>query len=289
MIDKIPNIYDSLYKDVLPFYVGENNFLVSIKNQIIVISRNGVSHSFIKGIPGELVRTMVVLNGRIFAFSGRVDNPSMPVAKETILFSCLPDGTERKVHISTLRRKKQNIFDKQKAFDVSDLFTDEKQQRLFFVCGGAIGGLWEFDPATKKYIKHIKFANSLYAWGMQDKNKLYIASDFHNYYSFDLNTNQTNFIFYAGPSIKHLKTKPQFYRKLFLRPPFFIQNEQMWVNRNGAKFFPLNKPINMQYIYGLQYGRSVPVSPHPDGRSVLIASKDSIYKITPPEILEIKE
>jgi hypothetical protein len=63
----------------------------------------------------------------------------------------------------------------------------------------------------------------------------------------------------------------------------------MWVNRNGAKFFPLNKPINMQYIYGLQYGRTIPVIPHPDGRSVLIASKDSIYKITPPEIPEIKE
>ena len=283
-IDKVLNIYDSLYKDLLPFYVGKKNFLVSTKNQIIVISRDGTSHSFIKGIPGELVRTMVVLNGRIFAFSGRVDNPSMPTAKETILFSCLPNGSDRKVHISTLRRKKQNIFDKQKAFDVSDLFTDEKQQRIIFVCAGAIGGLWEFDPATKKYKKYIKFANSLFAWGMKDKNKLYIVSDFHNYYIFDLNTKQANFVFSPYGSIKKLKIKPQFYKKMFwARPPFLVQNKRIWFNGVMTISFFLNKQIDIQYIYDLQHSRRIPVLPHPDGRSVLIATKNSIFKITPPK------
>jgi hypothetical protein len=284
-LDEIPNIYDSLYKDVLPFHVGKNNFLVGIKNQIIVISRNGVSHSFIKGIPGELIRTMVVLNGRIFAFAGKYSHPGFSVSNQTTLFSCLLNGSSRKIHISTSRREKKNIFDKQSPFIVSDLFTNEKHQKILFACTGAIGGLWEFDPLKGKYIRHIKLDNSCHIWAMKNKKKLYVSNS-SDYYIFDLNTKQANFVFYSGPSIKHLKTKPQFYRKLFLRPPFFIQNEQMWVNRNGTKFFPLNKQINMQYIYGLQYGRAIPVIPHPDGRSVLIASKDSIYKITPPEIKE---
>jgi len=262
----------------LKFYVGKNYFLVFIKDQIICIPRNGDSHFIIKDIPGDEVMAMTMFNGRIFAFSGKVTTRSYSQhIQETILFSCKPDGSDRKIHISTLRRTKQTLFDKQKPFIVSGLFADEKKHRLLFSCMGPVGGLWEFYPSTGKYKNYIDFYRSYYSWSMKYKDKLYVT-DKNKYYIFDLKSNRSDFIFYKFKSTKHLKQKPQFTGQwLHIHPPFFVRNKKLWYGGYRIGFISLDKQVEDHYIFDMRGGDILPL---PDGHSVLSYSNDWFYKIT---------
>jgi hypothetical protein len=285
--NNIPMNRGSLFNRKLAFYIRDKYFLISNTEQILCIPRNGGAHSVIKDIPGKQIRDIVMFKNRIFAFAGRENRNGRVFAKETILFSCLPDGSDRRIHISTLRRDKKNFFDKQKPFIVSNLFVDKKNQRLLFVCRKPIGGLWEFDPFSGKYKNHIDFSTSYSSWGTKLKDKLYVTGGSNNsdYYIFDLISNKVDFIFYKWKSTRHLKQKPKFYANIMINSAvFFAREDQLWCGSWGINFISLNKKkIHLQYVFNLQGNRNGSVFPYPDGRSVWTVFRNSIYKITAPK------
>ena len=92
-----------------PFYVNDDFFIIGGTERITIISRNDSKISCIDDLPAIFVHSLTLFNNRLYAFVGAF-------RKMNILFSCKLDGNDRKVHISTLRRDKQNIFDGRNTF-----------------------------------------------------------------------------------------------------------------------------------------------------------------------------
>ena len=143
----------------------------------MVVPRDNSPCLIIKDLPAKRIHRLAVLDGRIYAFVNN-KNYRNNEQTETILFSCSFNGTERKINISTLRRKKQNFFDKQKPFKIANLFVDEKNKRLLFVCGAPIAGLWEFYVETGKHKSTLLSINQYLAYGVEEiKNLLLMVQN----------------------------------------------------------------------------------------------------------------
>lgn len=297
-LNEVGRIKESPFKEKLwtakcQFFVTSNNFLFAAKDQILVIPRNRSQYHAIKDLPAKKIMAMIVLDKRIYAFLGYTAPWTNRPPSETILFSCLLDGSDRKIHISTLRRKKQHFFDKQKPFRVTNVTADEKNHRLLFTCENSVCGLWEFYPDSGKYKAHLKFERSYATWSMKRDDKVYVASEgnYNNYYSFDLKSNKLNFLFYRGKAsnIKFMKMKPLLAKEIKEgKPPFLIKEKGIWSSGFRMRYIDLShKNISSQYLLGVKslLVERIPILPHSDGHSIWAIAGWSIYKITPPENL----
>lgn len=256
---------------------------------IHVVERDSWTEYIIKDLPVNRVNAMTVMNGRIYAFVGRDGPGGLEDARETVLFSCLPDGTDRQIHISTMRTEKSTSFDAQKPFRVDSLFSDLEKKRLLFTCGRPVAGLWEFNPETGGSKKLIDFQSSSGSWAMQIGSMLYIASGSHwnLYYTFDMATDKERFVFFRGEAsaLKYIGIKPVAMSNIWVAPPFFTRNDQIWFSSSDVVYADLSAIdayVTVDGISGLTH--YTPVFPHPDGVSVLVVAPSAIYKVTPLKV-----
>ena len=258
-------------------YVNKNYFLIGVADEILIIPRTSGAYRVISDLPC-IVESLVVLDGRIYAFLKGTNDRT-----KTILFSCLPNGTDRKIHISTLRRKKQNFFDKNPPFSVHGFFADEVNHRLLFLAGHSLPGFWAFYPETGKYTKYITI--SPHGRSTRIKDKIYISGAGKGgnrcYYIFDLLSNKISFLFSRGGS-GYTGQQPEFTKLIpNLDLFFYARNGEMWSN---GKYIHLDsKKITFQNIFGIS-GSGAEANeyfPHPDGKSIVVAVSWAIYKITP--------
>jgi hypothetical protein len=273
---------DDWEKDECPFYVNEKYFLIGAPGEIIVIPRDNLSPRRIKDLPAKRIAALTILDKRIYAFVGDKKAISY-VSSGTILFSCSFYGEDRKIDISTQRRKKLNYFDKQKPFRVAQLFADEKSHRLLFINKQ---GLWEFYPENGDSKKLVTCSG---IWGMRVDGELYIAGSYpYSYYTFELDSDKADFRFYTGTKgeVKYLKGTPAVIKHIpGTPPPFLIKNNAIWYCSDRAGYIDLSfKDHLVRMFFGLN--RRAPERykyfPHPDGHSILVVSRTSIFKITPP-------
>ena len=274
-----------------PFHITKQFFVIGDSDQIVVIPRNGNPLVHIKDLPAENVISIAMLEERIYAFCGKARNVN-------IMFSCLPDGKDRKIMISTLRRDKRNFFDRQKPFTVSGIFADPPRKRLLITCGASAQGLWEYTPQNNKFRKLLGYKNTYRLWSKKIDDFLYIAvrGNFSNYYIWDLKTDTFDFPYFndTPDQLKWLKHKPRHCQWLNMQPPFFAykNQDQFWGGGFGSRFIDLKAKNGMAFIHSLDCG--IPsfnlflIFPHPDKHSVFIVSKWSIYRVTPPRNEDVK-
>jgi hypothetical protein len=275
---------------LLPFYVNDNFFIIGGVEKITLISRHDSKVSYIDSLPALYVHALTIFNKRIYAFVGDFQ-------KVNILFSCKVDGSSRKVHISTLRRDKQNIFDKQKYFYESGLFADDKHQRIMFAAGSKVAGLWEFYPGTGKFNKVISYYDTYSVNTTRLNSMIYLAANgnYSNYYIFNMNDNSLDFAYFNDhpQRTKRFKNKPRYAEWLNLNPPFYVNANDLWAGGYGVAFVDLKTGNGMYSIYGIERGMgreaSILFFPCPDGRSVYAFNRNSIYRITPPPESGVKE
>lgn len=268
--------------------IDDKYILLGGTEAIHVIERDNGKECVIKDLPAENVNAVTVMNDRIYAFVGREGPGGLQDAREVVLFSFLPDGTDRKIHISTMRSDKKTLFDKQKPFRVDSLFSDSKKKRLLFTCGIPLAGLWEFNPETDEGKRLIDFKDSSKSWGMQIGSMLYIASGlaWNLYYTFDMATDKKSFVFFRenASALKYIGAKPVAMSNIWVAPPFFTKNDQIWFSSSNVVYGELSSIDNYVNIDGItNLTHYTPVFPHPDGISVLVVTSDSIYKVTPVE------
>ena len=267
------------------FSVSEKYFLIGGNNSVMVIPRNGETPYFIADLPAENVNAIAIMNGRIYAFLGRINIHGKTLARETILASFLPDGSDRKIHVSTLRKEKKTYLDRFQPFTVHSLFADAAKARLIFTTGYPANGLWEIIPGTGESRQLIDTRDSSNDdWGMRTGNILYFAIN-SRYYTFNMDDDNSDFIFFSDykNSSKFIKgQRPQYIRKeeQQVSPPFFFRKNQLWFGRYTIVFINPVELTNSEYINISEIGSNI-FYPHPDGVSIYAFSCKNIYKLTP--------
>lgn len=264
-----------------PFAVSKKYFLIGGEKVILVIPRNGQSPYFIENLPEKYLNSLTILDERIYAISSK------------ILYSMLPDGSDRKIHISTMRTDKKCSLDKTLPFHMPNLIADPMKKRILItVNNDKIDGLWELSIKTGETKQLIAFDRNTYESSvLQVGNMLYIGNRlFGSNYTFDMATNNMDFVYLSRntSSLKYLKgPKPRYVHDLAIDPPFFCREKQLWFGGGYSIVFvnpekllypeyirlELKHPPNLTFFY-----------PHPDGVSVYAFSGKNIYKLTPKNI-----
>lgn len=273
------------FKFALVMNMDEKYFILGGTKEMRVIKKDNRKEYIIKDLPSESVNAVAAMDGRIYAFTGRNGRGNNEPPQETILFSCLPDGTDRKIHISTVRSDKSTFFDKQKPFCVTFLAGDTKKKRLLFLAARPVDGLYEFNPETGEEKKLIELKYSHSPWGMQIDSLLYVAggggsNDFC--YTFDMETDKDDFIFYNRSDTKNLKTKPIAASDFSANTPFFTKNEQLWFSGYKITYAELSNINDYSQPTGINgLSSHSQLYPYPGDNSVLLITANDIYRLTP--------
>lgn len=278
------DVPSATFRSALVMGMDNKYFVFGGTREIHVIKRDNRKEYIIKDLPSESVNAVTVMDGRIYAFTGRDGRGGNNSPQESILFSCLPDGSDRRTHISTARTEKSTSFDKLKPFCVNLLSADVQKKRLLFLCARPADGLYEFYPETGEEKKLIELKYSSSPWGMQIDSMLYIAGGGGNdfYYTFDMEANKADLIFYRRNETKDLKIKPVAASDIPVRAPFFTKNDQIWFNSLKLTYSELSNINDYSQppdVKGIDFYN--PIYPFPGEKSVLLITNNDIYKMTP--------
>jgi hypothetical protein len=272
------------------FSVADDTAISGYGNRILIFQLNSGKIQEIKDLPGKEIMSVTLLDGRIYAFAGEVRNRQ---ARETILFSCKIDGSDRKIHISTSRDVKKNPLDRKNPFVVYSVFSDNIRKRLIFSSVSqnkpdAVRGLWEFIPDTgaSKELYDKKYS-SISKTTARVNNKLFFWL-YHDFCIYDITTDRVEIFFSTQtPTAKnYLKIKLHFGGGIAYSGPFYARPNQIWLCANRSfRLMTLPKReksplISLPYVKFVRNSRSF-VYPFPDGKSVIIIRHNQIYKITP--------
>jgi hypothetical protein len=283
------------------FSVAKNFALLGYNQSLFLLPLDGSPPYEIKDIPGRTVQAATVLNGRIYMFTSRLYRSGV---HESFMISCRPDGTDRKIYVSTVRERKKNILDKNLPF-VVQLFPDVPRKRILLVIDSPkrVNGLWEFYPESQKFNKLIK-GNS-FNHGNKIGNKIFFASR-TNFYSFDCNDNKVvkqltinykNKV--KNPNAQTVISPISSYRGF--SSLFLMQNHKLClISQSRLLLFPSGKfssasfcfmPPEIEFKQPIVYYRKSKVYalplrvtnifPHSDGKSIIVIGQKNIFKVTP--------
>jgi hypothetical protein len=273
------------------FSINNNLGIASLNKNVYVFPLDGNKPWKIKDLPGQKVMALSLLADRLYIFTGKSANT---VSSETILLSCKTDGTDRVIHLSSSRDKKQNDLERKKPFFVHTMYCDERQKRLIFSCAspnrsGTVSGLWEFYPASgkSKCLFNIK-------WRPIDRvmtkvnDKIFFSFFYEQFCIYDISGN-TGDVFFSTVNRKaknYLKVKFRAAQGIYYYPPFFARPKQIWFGGdNDIKMISLpdaaKSPLIMMPQVSTVGTHAIIVFPHPDGISAIAIDKRNIYKITP--------
>ncbi len=271
------------------FFVNDKYFIIGGDGKMLLISRKNGSTTIIKDLPDRYVHGIAVMNDRVYAFTG------LKKVVANTLFSCDLKGQERKVHISTRNRVKQNPLEEQSEMRISRLFPDPAKNRLLFVNGGKYPGLWtmNLENGTLKCLLSIN--NTDNSWVRKIKDQLHIVGGTLEtaYFIYDIKKDSSEFICFNF-SRNYLKGfglqahKPRYItgQRLNIRPPFLAGGKHLWAGRFGGVFVDMEARNGMYCIYGLGWGLGqhceVSFFPCPDSDDVYAVCARSIFRISPP-------
>lgn len=270
----------------IPFYVGDRFFIVGVDDAIVVLPRDNNPPYEINDLPGEKVMSLTFMNDRIYAFlTNKGFYSGMRKATKTVLLSCAADGGQRRIDIFAGRPEKQNFFDEQSPFTVEYMYADEAKKRL--LCGighSKVGGLWAFYPETGQAVNCIPELqigyNGNFIWCMQAGSRLMVTSAKYNFFIYDIISDKADFFIYTSMNSDHLKTKPQLHKYLNLRGPFLVHNNILWYSGEYAGYIDCNSEDNdPRSLFGISKYQ-LQYFPHPDGHSVILVNRDSIFLIS---------
>jgi hypothetical protein len=259
-----------------PVAVEDGYMVIGIGYRIFYFNLyNNSPVKIINKLPLTDVLGVSVLNGRIYAFLGRKGYNSM---RDTMLFSCLPDGSKRKIHISTSRIDKQHPFDKHRPFNVLGMFADKINNRLIFSSGSSEkGGLWAFYPKSGKCEQLIKAVskNPLF----RIKNMVYYLSACSGrFFTYNLKRDRKKIIFDSGKKLDMNLIAGHQWGSYFLNRKYF------WTCLGGGLFSWGKDNFKQVASIALRgQGNQTWIFPHTDGRSAIAIKGCSIYKIMPPK------
>ena len=262
-----------------PFAVSGKYFLIGGQKAIMVIPANGTEEHLINDLPCENISALAMMDGRIYAFAGN-----------GILFSLLPDGTDRKIHISTLRTEKKCSLDKFPKLTVTGLFPDPARKRLLLLASANksnVGGLWELDIETGQTRLLLDFERGHESLGLRVDDMLYIGTDsFCKSYTFDMEKDKADFVYLSDDmsSVKYMKgLKPRYVQRQHVSPPFFCRGNLMWFGGGSCRLMNAEKLSCLENIDIPSRSPSAKTFfyPHPDGMSVYAFNGKGIYKLTP--------
>ncbi|MFA6291048.1 MAG: hypothetical protein WC637_04660 [Victivallales bacterium] len=288
----------SVGHDLPPFAVSEKFALAAGDHTVYAFSLPDGKITEINDLPSDKVMAVSILNDRFYVFAGMENKGGGVFARETILFSCKPDGSDRQIHISTSRDNKQNNMDREKPFTVHSISADPARNRLILNCSsssmsGNVRGLWEFIPSENTGKCLLKLDYPLDSVTTTIDNEIYLSFFHRDFYIYDMKTDQKEMVFSTEkPAARHyLKIKseiPTVHGGLVYWPPFFIRSGQIWFGGNcNVKLLTL-PDISKSPLVLFPEGRLPPswdrlIFPHPDGKSAIVIDEKNIYKITPRE------
>ncbi|MFA6291049.1 MAG: hypothetical protein WC637_04665 [Victivallales bacterium] len=277
------------------FAVSGNLAAVTGHDRIYLFPLDGGPVREINDLPAKNVMAVAIMKDRLYAFIGR-EGPGYSFASETVLFSCKIDGSDRQIHISTLREDKQNKFDRT-PFVVYQLIADPENDRLLFVCGTSksgppagqdgINGFWEFFPTSGTgncLINYRYFCGDINIVG-DDIYLGYIqasAKTSQSHENYNIKTGQTKIVFRVTwqDAMKRPTPEPAYLygniTSLFARP------RQLWFCENYLVRLLISKDVNKTPLIILPEF-IFKIFPHSDGESAIAISDRNIYKITPKE------
>lgn len=245
------------------------------KTVINVIPLNGTKSTLIEDLPVTYIKSLLVMDGRIYALSPK-----------GVLFSCDLKGMNRKIEISPNREEQLTILDS-KAKTLQTMIADLPRKCLLF--GTMINrhshpdqGIWEYYPATGK-TKFIPFRKgAVWLVGIYPDSAKEGKIE-----PIDLYTDTSTFIRKSAEkssSIRYLL----FYGKYYpYHCPLQIQPGQFWgpgrceggVSFSGKRLKYLEngeiKEINIPFM-NPYYNQ---IYPHPDGKSFIVPSGNTVFKM----------
>ena len=296
LISQIVDAEFTFGKRLQPFSISEKTAIAAGDNCILVFHLDSGHVKVIEDLPGKKVMAVTILGNRIYAFTGEEEKVGGTEAHETILFSCDFNGKDRRIHISTSRENKKNMFDREKPFKVYNMVADECKKRLLFVvcANDREDGLWEFIPATEAGSLLVSEpGNLIEPYITVVDNMLFFSFFFDNHYSYDILKDNIDLVFsISNPVAKYyLKCKSGVGSRrgaMGYYGPFFTRPGQIWFGGSGEIKLLTLPDISKSPLILLPDGRLSPGSsrllfPHPDGKSAISIDERNIYKITPKE------
>jgi hypothetical protein len=118
--------------------------------------------------------------------------------------SCLPDGTDRKIHVSTLDLNRRNAIDNKTPYLIELLAADEAKNRLIIITTTPNTNFYEFTPDTNAVKLLFDKDKRIWFARQADSGILFFArTGFHkktiktvsrNNYEFDIAQDKYNFL-----------------------------------------------------------------------------------------------
>ncbi len=281
----------------------DNYLLIGRNDQLAIVELASGQVNYLTNFPGEWLIECGMMNGRIYLFSGL-----------RYLFSCLPDGSGRQIHISLNGDSQSNLFDATEAnFFIWGFGTDSRRNRLYFLAqddASNYNGLFEFDPATNQARRVVDLRNEGdIHYLMAVENQVSSSSD-EKFVDFSIvgarKSNGTYFqhciIFrydiqnetvsatggWGDREVVDSFQPAAYWGKTGNFGPHFLRREQqLWLFAPSgfSDIVSLTNYIelpggNMPYL--LIFPSVLELFPHPDGISVVAVRAQDLIKITPP-------
>ncbi len=272
-----------------PFAIEDDLIAIAGDKTVYVISLRGNSFSEIKDLPSTTVMGLAILNRRLYIFAGKEKSGRSDYAYETILFSCNPDGENRKLHLSTSRDDKKDLLELNTAFSVYNLIADRPRNRLLFNVVFYDSGLWEYNLSSNSSRLRLHATR----WQKIDPSVtvvndiIFCSFGNSDYYTYDLISNHAEHFFSLsdGNAKYCLDAKYHQPRDIVYKPAFFSRAGQIWFGgENTVKLLTLPDVSQSPLIFMPPAATTTwhhMVFPHPDGKSAIAVDESNIYKITP--------
>lgn len=292
-----------------PFAIENDLVTIAGNKTVYVMSLKENTFHEIKDLPSPTVMGLAILNRRVYVFAG-AEKPGSPRyphesvnAYESFLFSCDPDGGNRKLHLSTSRDDKRDSLESKAPFSIYTLIADCPRNRLIFNATCRFGsGLWEYNLSSNSshilLLGHefIRFSNTPEErvftqeidYPITVSNGVIFCSFWNaDYYTYDLASDRAELVFSLsdGNAKYCLDSKYHQSKEIIYKPAFFSRAGQIWfggdntvklltlpdVAQSPLIFMPPTNNTNWHHM----------VLPHPDGKSAISIDENSIYKVTP--------
>jgi|GEM_PF-1138352 len=271
-----------------PFAVAAPWIAVAGNGTIYLFGADGRLVREIKDLPAATVMGLTFYDHRLYAFVGQ-EKGDQP-ASATMLFSCRPDGSDRQLHISTLRDQPVSNLDGSSPFSVYQLLADPPRHRLLF--NGLFtlnqhrgSGLWKYDVNTGKarLLLHSEHNYDPDPVLTATADTVFCSFRQTDYYVYHLTDDTGEMVF----SVSTRKTHQCRYRwhpmrGLDCQPPFFFQADRIWLG-GGSTFRILQLPKVGQSPFAFtppaEGGHGFMLIPAADGKSTLAIDEQNIYRI----------
>jgi len=272
------------------FAAGREMTAIAGEGKVYVLARTENVWREIRDLPAPEIMAMAVLDRRLYLFVGKEKGGRSNYVYETILFSCDPEGKQRKLHLSTSRDDKKDFLEKNMAFSVYQMVADAARNRLlfnviFYLKRQAGSGLWEYNLNAERSCCRVAASH----WreidpGMTVGNGvIYCSFGNRDYYSFDLASNHAEHFFSLreGDAGYCLEIQHRQVSGMRFRAPFFCRPGQLWFGGDRSVKLLTLPDITLSPLIFPPPAKNYLLFPAADGVSALAVTEQALLRITP--------